>query len=368
MAELDPNFSPASTPQTFTWQNRVLVGFLVAFDSSDARRSVTHEFPKRGGALEEDMGDGQRWIAVRLVFSGVDCAKDCAELKAAIKRNPVGLLIHPTEGKWLAFCRGLQQRVAYQQALDHIEATAIFAETQLDAGSDDSPLDVATAVQNADGELLTMETETSTFMVKLAEAQTTVSSKLRKLDEISAQISTATSPIEFVRGAVNQTMGGFSRVIGAVNNVAAAALLLKQDVQSYLAQAADVFSGGDIAAASTGTLDTLLSAVLKDSQALEDTLVASSPTPAGAGDAVAAVEVSTESCLTVQDAVNAALPPLVEYTVPATANIVVVAQRFISARSLNRDAAALAQQILGRNRVPNPAAIKAGTKLLIPTR
>lgn len=367
MAENDRKLVVAAAPQTFTWQGRVLHALLSGFSGASPRRSVTHEFPQRQGAREEDMGNGPRWLEAQLRFAGRDCAKRYREFELGVARNPVGLLVHPVAGQWMAFCKGPSYRVDFGRALDELQVPVRFTETELDSKDDSAPRDVATAAQNASAGGVQMEVDVATFMAETAIGRAPVA-LLKKLDAIAAKISAASDPLTYVRQNVNVVMGGVSRVVGSIATVEAAGRLLKQDLDSYIAQAVALLVVSEMPAGGAAALDTLLASVVDRSRTLEQEMVAAAATPAGAGDAVASVEVAVAGCLSLQESVNAARPPVVTYTVPAPGNLIIVAQRFLSSRGIDGDAVALASEILALNHVPNPASVAAGTKLRVPSR
>jgi hypothetical protein len=158
--------------------------------------------------------------------------------------------------------------------------------------------------------------------------------------------------------------------VGKLADIEAASDLLVQDVSNFVDAANDLFTGdSDTAPAGySDAVSTLLGVAIVHGLALEATLIAASATPAGAADAVADVELMLDRCLTLSEAVAATQPPVVNYTVPAPMNVVVLAQRLIREWEMDRDALEYASIIIGLNRIQNPAMISAGTVLRVLAR
>jgi prophage DNA circulation protein len=358
----------AATPQAFSWQGRLLQGYLLSFSGSSPRRVAAHEFLKRDGARQEDMGRGPRRLEVQLIFTGPTCAKDAAEFSTAAHADPVGSLVHPTAGQWLSFCTGPQYEVDFARAIDEIRLRVAFVETQTDAAvtaAIDTP-NVASAAQQATSALAKVDSALATFAgaLALARAQAAVGQAMGAVDRVLDAVDTLAAPLDTVRGMLASIVGEASSVMGAIEGIAAQWNALSQDAQAYVDAASDVFSGDDTAAGSAAQADSLLGTAEASALALEASLLASTPTAAGAADAVGAVEEALAACFVLADALAAARPPTILYTVPALVDVMTLAQQRYGATT----ARARASDILGLNRIPNPAAIPAGTQLLIPSR
>jgi hypothetical protein len=145
--------------------------------------------------------------------------------------------------------------------------------------------------------------------------------------------------------------------------IASKANILKQSVNNYVTQASDVFDGTNaVNAGQTGQIDTLLGGVTDDTESYQDTAVDESPTPAGCADSWAAADETLAACIALSDAIKAASPPIIEYVVPVRMDLLKLCQQ-----RYKQDAARHAQEIMTINRIPNPAAIPAGTVLKIPS-
>jgi prophage DNA circulation protein len=352
-----------SIPQTFTFNNRVLTGQLIAFSGQTRRRFVVQEFPKRAGALIEDMNRAPRRLETRLVFLGPTCANDFQKFESSVHANPIGLLIHPIAGKWQAFCEGPSHQVELSRAVNEIQVTVAFVETSLDATLPRDVPDVATAAQNATGAQVACQQSGATYMGTVAKVQIASDQARAALDRALGQIASAADPLTFMRQQIDSVATAGSAIIDTVEAIQAAGLGLAADTTNFINSATDVFNGSDILAGSSDASATLLGIVETSAQDYEDLLIASSPTAAGSVDAVSASELSTDACLTLSDALQAARPPVVQYTVPQLTDIITLAQR-----KYQRDALQYASQILAMNRIPNPAAIPAGTVLYVPSQ
>src|SRR5262249_11440200 len=149
---------------------------LVSFTGSSQRRSVDHEFLKRDGSQVEDLGRRSRRIEVKLRFIGKDCAQRFSDFEAKVHRNPTGLLVHPTTGRWIAFCEGPQHSVDFSRAINEIEVAVSWKESDLDATIEADVPDVATAAQNCSGQVEQMQKSVAGNMCETAKASTTLGS------------------------------------------------------------------------------------------------------------------------------------------------------------------------------------------------
>lgn len=357
----DPKYPAA--PQEFSFGGRRLVGQLLSWSGQSQRRHVVHEFPKRAGAIVEDMQRGPRRLEVRLVFLGDSCAKDFADFERAVDSNPKGLLVHPIAGKWQAFCGGPSNQVNFATAINQIDATVSFVETTLDATIQKETPDVATAAQNATAQQTKFQATCSKMMGELAKAQTFVASSLAKIDTALALVDTLEAPLDFMSETITALAGVSQQAIGAVLSIQAKGNALSTAVTNYVTGATDLFNGGDVPAAQADQTATLLGVVLTASDDLTEALIAGSTTPAGAGEAVGDTEEMASYSLVLAEALKAARPPEILITVTELTDLV-----SLCVKRYPVDPLARASDILGLNRILNPAAIPAGTRLRAPSR
>ena len=360
----DPQYP--SIPQAFTFRGRDLKGRLLSYAGKGTRRYATHEFLKRKGARIEDMERGPRRLDVRLVWTGDNCAREYQDFIADVDDNPYGLLVHPTAGRWQAFCEGPQDEVDLSRAVDMIEARVSWIETELDAAVARETQDVATATQEVSAQQSAQQMAVATFMGALAKAETTEARALAALDTALDTLDTVTAPVDFMRDSVVAVSTAQSTVVGKVLGIQTAANLLTQDVQNLVDSTTDLFAGGEVAAATADNIATLIGTVQQHAEDLNDTLMAAAVTPAGAADAVGATDELLASCLSLSDALEAARPPTKSYTVPALTDVISLAQLLRADSTSARNVLAFASDILNLNRIANPAAIPAGTVLLVP--
>jgi prophage DNA circulation protein len=352
-----------SVRQEFTFNNQRLTGILASFSGQTKRRMVVQEFPKRAGAVVEDMNRGPRRLEVRLIFVGPTCANDFTKFEQDVQQNPVGLLIHPIAGKWQAFCEGPTHQVEFSRAVNEIQVTVGWTETSLDSDLPREVPDVATSAQSATAAQVQFQQSSAGYMGAIAKVSSASASARASLDRALAQIAGVSAPLTFMRQQVDGVARAGSAIIATVAAIEESGAALAVSVTNFVDAATDVFNGSDVLAGSSDSTATLLGIVQTDAEKHEATLVASSPTPAGSVEAVSDVELSTDACLTLSDALQAARPPVILFTVPAMTDVITLAQQ-----RYRRDALQYASQILAMNRIPNPAAIPAGTQLFIPSR
>lgn len=354
---------PAAAPQAFAFGTMTLIGHLLGFSGQSKRRAVTHEFPKRRGALVEDQEAAPRRLDVRLIWVGDDCAQQFARFEAEVDARPRALLVHPIVGQWMAFCDGPVADVEFSQALDQISVRVTFTETVLDAGgaSDGIP-DTATAAQQVTAAMIAADTATGGHMAQLGLATANISRAARQaIERASAQVGEVESSVALLQSTIMSTVSSTSVLAGQVTAISARFDALAAAVESYVTAANDLFTGSDTAAGSSPETESLLAAAIAEGLGLEDVLFASTPAPAACADAVESVEVALASCLVLDAALTAARPPTIRFVVPELTDLVTLAQR-----RYGRNALARASDILALNRIPNPAAIPSGTVIRIP--
>jgi prophage DNA circulation protein len=360
----DPQY--ASIPQTFTFRGRELKGYLLGFTGNRKRRFVMHDFPKRKAGRVEDMEQGSQRIEVRLVFLGDTCARDAKNFFDFVESDPFGLLVHPTAGRWQAFCEGPQEDVDLGRATDEIDVRVAFVETEDESSIAKETPDVATAAQEVTAQKTSMETAVGTFMAQLAKAETAPARALSTLDTALGQLDVVEAPVDFMRDTVVSVSTAQSTVVGKVLSIQTKANLLSQDIQNLADATTDLFAGGEVAAATAENVTTLIGTVQQHAEELSDELIADAVTPAGAAEAVGAIDEATASCLALSDALAAARPPTIEYIVPSLTDVIDLAQLLRSESASARTVLAFVTDILSLNRIPNPAAIPPGTVLLVP--
>jgi prophage DNA circulation protein len=282
--------------------------YLISFTDSRGPRIVTHEFPKRDIGRQEVMGRRPHRTEWQLTFTGPNWITTLKQLVSSIDQDPSGLLVHPIYGQMPVVCQGFDRAsVNLPEATDTITVPLVFVEDDETIGSVES---VAPSV---------------------GEQQQNVTSAVSDFQTAAAPYTTANSTVA----------------------------ALSQSATAYALAAA---------ASAQGAVDSSLGTKL-DSVALatQSVIAAIQLDPLGAGtaaiyDALAAAEVVYAACQDLADAVLAARPPVIEFVVPGTTSIAVIA-----ADRYGRDAIGRIDEILALNLVPDPTAIAAGTRLLLPS-
>jgi prophage DNA circulation protein len=357
-------FTPqGSMVQAFKFGTFELWGSLLAYSGSSKRRSVNHESPKGDGARVEDMGRGQQKLAVRLVFTGINCAKDYQAFKKYLSDNPSDLLIHPIAGRWNAYTDGPEEDVDFARALDEIQVRCEWREDTLDYTIQRDAPDPATAAQAATNKQTELEQTVAEFMCDLAKLQTAEAAALEKIDVALDALALVEAPIDFAQSSIDAAVSAGSQVIGAVATIQAKANVLLDSIEGYVTSVGDLFEGSDPAAGAATAAATLLDTVAVAEQALEDVMIQYSPTAACAAEAVGVAQEALAACYVLDAALQAARPPIVLYTVPELMDVVTLAMRTGNAST----ALSRVQTILQLNRLSNPAAIAAGTKVYVPS-
>ena len=352
-----------STPQAFAFGGRTLSGYMLGFTTKNQRRHVVHEYLKRRGAKVEDMGVGPQRVDVRLVFAGDDCAQQYAEFSKAVQAQPFGLLVHPVAGQFQAFCGGPDDSVDFKQAIDEIQVRCSFVESELDREAPEIP-NVAQAAQEVTTQQSAFKTAVAKFMLGIARASATVNSALTAVDDAVATLDVVTAPVDFARETIAGVLAAKSNVVGKVNGIATRANLLADDIENFLAETSDIFGGQEALLVSADAVATRLGALVSDAEVLEAEMIAAQNTPAEAAEAVAASLEMVAACYVLSDAIDQALPPTVNYVVPELMDLVTLVMRRYPGikRPFER-----VEAIRSMNRIPNPAAIPAGTALRIPS-
>lgn len=358
--------------QAFTFAGRELVGYLLGFTTKNTRRHVIHEFVKRKGARVEDMDRGPQRLDVKLVFTGDNCAKEYTEFQSAVDKNPFGLLVHPIAGRFQAFCEGPNDDVDLSRAINEIQVRCSWIESELDRDLPRDVPDIATAAQNATAQATVMQQAAAIFMGVTAKAAAFQSSTIAKLDatmeEINASVDTAsaavTSPIDTMITVLSTIRGEISHIIGKVLIVGTKAKVLAQDAADFVASTSDIFDGQNAAAVSPDNVANQLGVVVASGEALDDAMIDTQATPAGAAEAVGQNAELVASCYVLAAAVDQALPPTVDYTVTELTDVISLVMKLYP--DLDQPLAR-ASTIMSMNRILNPAAIVAGTVLRVPT-
>lgn len=291
----------------------ILHRYLTSFSDTRKPRLATHEFPKRDGAKNENMGRAPHRTQWQLTFTGPSWIKDFRALCQSIDEDPSGPLVHPVFGQYPATCEGFDHsQVDIAQALDTVSLSLSFVENQLDGELD------GTAGQG------------------VAAKQQNVTSVLGELADAivgygSAAAAGALAAVQLAATAYEEAAGDSS-----MNATTDSSVEPKLD-----------------AVAQTVILAT--AAVLADPAATSN---------ATAYPVLALLEEVYAACLELDEAVLAARPPTVEFVVAGTMHVAALA----AARYGAENAAGRINEILALNDIPDPGAIPAGTVLVLPLK
>lgn len=353
--------NPVSAPQAFTFGTQQLTGNLISFNGQSIRTGAVHRFLKRRGAIVEDMNAEPRKLSVELVFLGKNPAKDYNTFEAYVADNPTALLVHPVAGRYQAFCQGPDYQVNFAQAGNEIRVRVTFLESELDAQVRADVPDVATAAQLASSEKTNYQKAVAAYLGALTAANTAVASAKDKITGVVEQIDTFTDPITTLVTSALALPGVATSVVGALQSTQVLNEILDQQMSDFIDSANDLFSGDVVTAGAADSVQNLLLVVLNTSQSLQDLLV-SVGSPAGAAEACGSIQEAAAACCVLSDAVVAARPQTVVIVVPRLIDLLSLCQ----IRYPNGDAIARCDDIKRMNHIKNPAAIPAGTTLVVP--
>jgi hypothetical protein len=355
----DPVYDAA--PQAFKFGTLDLKGRLLSFSGSAKRRYATQVFPKRDGSLLEDMGRDSQRLTARLIFPGATCAQDYQKFKAAVHSNPRGNLVHPIAGSWFAFCEGPDEGVDFTRSINEIQVTCSWIETQLDAEIEQETPDVSTAAQEATAQQTKFQQVVAKAVGALAKAQLATSRAVSTIDTAMATLDSVTQPLVAIKTSITSVAYSGAALVSKVINIVNLGTSFAADVSSFIDSATDLFDGSD--GISSDAVDTLLGVVIENGLVFEEALVGSGATPADMAIAVSSVEETIAACQVLKESLEAARPPVITVIVPSLTDIISFAMGYYTENQLAR-----ASEILTLNRIPNPAAILAGTVLRIPSR
>lgn len=351
---------PAAAPQEFTFGTKQLSGNLISYSGRSQRRGVVHQFLKRRGGIVEDMNSEPRRLEVELVFSGKSPARDFNEFESYVSDNPTQLLVHPQAGRYIAFCEGPQYHVGFAQATNEIRVRVSFIESELDSTTRADVPDVPTAQQSVSAEQTAYQKVVAAYVGALARANTAVASARQSIKDLIDQIDTFTDPVTSLVTGCLSLPGLATSVVGNIQSIQVLNDILNQQVSDYLDQASDLFTGEAVLAGSADSVTNLLGVVENTCHALEN-LMLGTGTPAGCADAVGSVEELLASCIILGDAVLAARRRTVVVVLPRLTDLMSFCQKRYPSNAVAR-----ASEIQSLNHILNPAAIPAGTRLVVP--
>lgn len=300
---------PLTDAKAFRFKDLDLSGNLVSWNDKIGMRLAVHQYLKRDGAEVESMGAEPGRFTMRLCFLGSSWAKSYRALVASVRADPRGQMVHPLLGTMRVACEGIPDAsVVPGDERDSVNLSIAFVEDALDA-------------------------------VALSERFPGPVAQAARVESDAIAVTTAIAGF-FTAVAVAQTFTGY-----ALTFAAAARQMFTSDVP-------DPSLEQRLASVGTAADDTTR-AVMADPKAT---------TNASAYAAIQRSQRLYASCLLLMESVSASRPALVTYVVPATASVATIAATLYGADALDR-----IDEILLLNRVPNPLAVPAGTRLQLST-
>jgi len=280
-------------------------------------RLAIHEYLKRDGAEVEWMGNSPNTYRFTLVFVGPNWKTQYNAFAALLNGNPKGVLVHPVFGRQRVACQGIDS-----------------ASIDINAATNCVTVPISFITDDIDAQL---EGEQSKSASEKESDVTTA------LDEFLAAVAV-------LRGLGVSPSAATVAAISSVSTTAAA-----------YAAAAAAASNDNIPNPALGTLLSAVEAATSLAIAGIETDTADYPN-ASAFPAISGCEQVYANCLELADAVDAARPVVIDYTVPGDTGLIAMCARLYGAQADDQ-----IEQVLVLNRIANPALIPGGTVLKIPT-
>jgi len=283
-----------------------LARFITEWKDSRQPALAVHRYLQRDGGEVEPMGRKPHEVKVTLAFAGKTWRSDWLPIAASIDDDPKGPLVHPVYGRMQTACQGFESATMNVETAANLYIVPLgFIEDSVDSRI------VSDSAQGPAGKAAVVEA-TGAALLQRSPAQPQIRGSLLRL------VTTASA---FASSALDTTLAlGSSHILPTVLDA------VRQQV-----------------------LDTrqVLRATVSDTQSYE-TLVG--------------IEQLYDACLSLDNALRASGPALFVYVVPSLTSLVALAARLYRA-----DAVARMPEILANNRgrIPNPAAIRAGTELIL---
>lgn len=291
-----------------------LSGNLVSWNDTVGVRLARHQYLKRRGAEIEPMGAEPGQFTMRLVFLGKTWASNYRALVAAIRDEPRGTMVHPVLGTMSVACTGISEAaVSPGEEVDSVNLTVGFVEDSVDASSPAARFSGPTA-------------------------------RKAKVDGLATELTDSLASLG-ASLALAQTLAAKVRTFAA-----AAADALEDN-------APDTSIDQQLEDAGRDT-DELLAKIKSESAAR---LAGTSKAGRADADAYQAIQTAQRlyaECLALAATVEASRPTVVTYVVPATTSVAAIAATFYGAEGKAR-----VDEVLTLNRVADPHAVPAGTRL-----
>ncbi len=282
---------------------------LLEWNDSRKPRLAIHEFLKRDGALVETMGRAPFRCKMEIVFVGEKIADEIRQFAASLDENPKGTLSHPLFGDIQVACEGFDGTLNIENGKNLYGVPVSFVEDNVDQKLSSQTTGVASQKQQVENTTDSLTTKITQY----AAAATAITNLCNAA--LSFSVSAFDNQISFVSGA------------GLDNQLA--------ELQKLTTEAVEEIRGAN-------ELDDL--------------------PEAACFDAVMLCEVLYDACSQMLAAISASKPPLTTFIVPIQMPVVNIATFLYGPDGRSR-----ADEIkaLNPNKIPNPAAVAAGTELLV---
>lgn len=327
-----PSLIRLTDAKDFKFKDLELAGNLVSWNDRIGVRLALHQYLKRDGAEVEPMGAEPGRFTMRLAFLGKAWAKQYRALVASIRDDPRGQMTHPILGSMQVACESISDaQVVPGQERDSISVTVTFVEDAIDA------LSLSERFPGPIARQARVESKAARLVDAVAGFATSA----------SLAVTAAASAITFA-AAANQVLSGGPSAgpSGGVPDPT-----IRQRLRDIGEQTAKLIAA-------------VRSDVARNSQRrqAEPRKAGKQATDAAAFPAIEAAQSLYAECLALMESVTASQPAQVEYIVPARAHVATIA-----AALYGKDALLRIDEMLRANRLPDPHAIRAGTRLQLPT-
>lgn len=288
--------------------------FVTSWSDNRDRSGTNHTYNKRDGGEGEDMGREPFKSTVHCAFIGPTWRTDFLKVQNAIDDTPIATFVHPVYGAMTAWARSSGAGMDVENSPNFYDVTFTFEESQVDTKATDDAASASQQGPEAKGQA--------------------VSAAAANLAQYAPLFATAASAV--------------TAATSAATGYAAAA------VASAAALAPDPTLPQQLASALSLTSDAL------------DAISADLAAPGAAEPAIDACESLYDACAQLDEAVKALRPQLSEFETPMTMHITALALSVYGPEEGPQREAEIMTNNVGR--IPDPAMIPAGTKLMLAPR
>jgi prophage DNA circulation protein len=309
-----PRTSLIAGAKAITFKGIDITRYVASWQDDRQPAVAIHEYLKRDGGEAEHMGRKPHKVKFSLAFVGASDIEAYKRLQKSIDEDPRGALVHPIHGSMRVCCQGFTGAgMDVENAVNLYNVPLEFIEDAVDTKA---TADERIGPAARENQVRTLNTQMLTIASRFAAAAT------------------------------------------AINTFSAAVLSYAVSaVSSALSTTPDPALPGELASLRTYCEDARAAVLADESDETANTDAAKYP-------ALVAIEQVYDACTLLDDSVKELRPKLTVYTVPMTIPLMTLAAQFYK-----RDAQTRADEIRLNNpgKIKNPAAIPAGTQLLMAT-